>query len=136
MTASANTARTPVPAETPNFVLRRAVALGGILLALGGTVKVGEAIVDHGRSTGAIETLQHSGDHALADFNDGKLGKEDYTTVTVADGGTSYNQAQTIVGPDVDARQMSDIVTSQTGPEVDAGEVLVVTKDQLPKPGN
>lgn len=131
-----NTAPNPAKNEVPNFALRRAVALGGTLLALVGIAKGADIVIDQGRSNGSIETIQNSGDHALADFNDGKLGTEDFTTVTVKEGGTTYNQAQVLVGPDADARQMTDILTAQTGPQVDGDEVLVVPKNQLPQPPN
>jgi hypothetical protein len=115
--------------KTPNYAMRRAVALGAVALAVFG----GKALYTGHQENAVIENIERSGEDALVHYNSGHFNEDKVTTVKIEHAQNAFNVAQQLADDNRDVRPLSDVITGQTGNYVDPGEVLVVPKSELEK---
>lgn len=118
--------RSQTRANRPNFALRRAVALGAATVALFGVVKGGEAVVDHVKNANLEAKIQNSGDHIIADFNDGKYKGDPVVAVKIPEGDDASIVAAEITKKGKYPLITQSLITSETGNVVDSDERLIL----------
>jgi hypothetical protein len=109
---------------------KKLLALGGITLAF---VGVGVKAVNAGQEKAVFDRIAASGEHAVADYNDGLFKEMPVTVKTVEKGGTTFAAAQEIADDSIDVRPLVDVLQTQTGNVTDPEEQFVVPTSVLPK---
>lgn len=113
--------------KKPSYAMRRTVALG--LIAV--TAMTGKALVESQHEIDAFQTIQSAGPAAVENYQAGKLSHEDFAVVTATKSQAAFTEAVDVVADDKDVRPTVAAIDAQTGPYVDQGEQLVISRDEL-----
>jgi hypothetical protein len=130
-----------IESHSPNFALRRAAALGAVLLTgmLGyGGVKAVESVKERMDRNQLVSEIKNAGPQAEAVYNDNHFGGRDVDIYQVREGQSAFGVAAAITQPGHNINETANIITAQTGEVVDSGEKLVFPPAQVveqpPKP--
>jgi hypothetical protein len=126
-----NTTANQQPASANRYPTgNKMLALGGIALAF---VGVGVKAVNAGQEKAVFDRIAASGEHAVADYKDGRFEGLPVTLRTVEKGGTTFAAAQEIADDSIDVRPLVDVLQAQTGNATDPKEQFVTPTSVLPK---
>lgn len=94
-----------------------------------GIYHVGKDAVDTVQRNALIERIADSKDHALADFNDGKLKGDDLLKYTTEQNGTAFGDAVALTKGGENALDLQGVIMKQQGEKVPAGTSLILPKE-------
>lgn len=122
--------------ERPNYTLRRATALGLIVLSGLGIKSLVNRVTDQVNRADLAQQLEHPIGEVRQALADGKIDKDKVMTVTMPmEDASAYGQAAAL-SPDAYKRGMDlpEIINAELGPHPTQGEEAIVPKVMMPQP--
>jgi hypothetical protein len=117
----------------PNYSLRRAVALGMVVVAGFAGAKTANLLSDISHQNMLIEKLENPVGYVKLEIDQGKVTAKDAVEIEVTNPQFAWDEAAQIAKNPSDTPQLSEIITEQQSDTVEQGDHVIVPRELVSK---
>jgi hypothetical protein len=115
--------------KRPNYNLRRAVALGMVVVAGFAGAKTANLLADISHQNELVQKLEHPIGYVKLEVDQGKVSAKDAVEIEVAQRQHAWNEAEQIADVPSDTPELSNIIAEQQTDMVEKGDHVIVPRD-------